>query len=1170
MERTLITFENSITGVVGPNGCGKSNIVDAIRWVLGEMSAKHLRGSSMEDVIFSGSENRAPLSMASVELTFSTEGYQTPPAYAQASEISIGRRLFRTGESEYLINKAPVRLKDITDLFMGTGIGTKAYSVIEQGRIGNIIRAKPEERRFFIEEVAGISKFKSRKEAALRKMEATQQNLLRLTDIITELDRQLKSLERQAKKAEKYRELKTEFEKADLALSSYRFSEWAAQQSELEAGLGKLAEVEVGLKATLQENENQLEIVRHKLLEQETQMNQVQNDLFEITNYVRLAENTLWYKKEERESLKMRLNELDGSMGELEVKKTQTQKYLEDVSGQKLFVDFEEESLKIEVEEEETRVSLFQSTHVLLQKTVEEVREEIFSKESRLSKIESEKSNLLQKKNDLSTRLAREEAELETVAGQLVEIQKVSQETDQALASLKQLKFDLSVKTDELSGELARHRENLKREEAEWNSLKEELTLKRSRLSSLEELGRNFEGYEKGTKAIMLGRERFQPESFFGTVAEFVETEPQYEGAVSAVLGEKLQYVVVKSHAQGLEAVEYLKTASEGRTSFVPMDLRMYGSDAGEIVEQQGVLGPLKNFVHLKNSPGALEEFLFGDVVLVEDLKKALDVWASNGHRKTLVTLGGEVVEPTGVITGGTPANRALALLEKKREMKELSELISKLEVSLAEKDDLRLSMSSRVNALQASLEAVKHSSVEEGIKISNQERDITHFRKEMETLAQKKFNLEKRVSEERKSFDELEPQVISLSSEEVVLKEEVQARRERLNFSKQELDVQQKSFESMGAKVTNLKVQLAQAHERNLSLDREITRLQNELVSMSWELAERFKMREIALFRDVFLEQESNHVKKVLDKKLDKKGAVETSLLALREGYAFHQSQVRQFELGLREARQKYDEVNGQLNQTTLGLSEVRNQLKYVVEQCLERHQRSLADIYKDYLNPELPLEETEVQVADLKEKLSRLGDVNTGALQEFEELKTRFEFLSQQKIDLETSLDVLERIIQKINRTTKEKFQETFELVNANFQQLYTKLFKGGHARLVLTDESNMLETGVDIVAQPPGKKLQSISLLSGGEQALTAISLIFSIFQIKPSPFCLLDEVDAPLDDANVTRYNDIIREMTDKTQFIVITHNKRTMEMADVLYGVTMQEPGVSQLVSVNLN
>ncbi|MBX7148583.1 chromosome segregation protein SMC [bacterium] len=1171
MEKTVVTFEKDITAVVGPNGCGKSNIVDAIRWVMGEQSAKHLRGKNMEDVIFAGSDGHAPQSMAHVELTFSTDGGVTPVEYLGQSEISVCRRLYRSGESEYFLNKVPCRLKDITELFLGTGIGKRAYSVIEQGRVAQVITAKPEERRFYIEEVAGISRFKARKEAALRKMEATQQNILRLTDIITELDRQMKSLDRQAKKAEKYREVKTEFTTWDLKLASYLFKNNQTEQHSLEKVLREADEKENQTRTLILEEENALEELKLIQLEKERAVNRIQNDFFETTNIIRLAENTLLHKRQLTTQITREMDDIKKHVYELSAEMSGMGNGVEQINEQKLLADCDEESLREETEMLQQEVDNLELQMMELTESFEHAKSRSHQIDSRITQINTIEENLKNKREDLLTRMSRQEMELEGLKKNYQGLSHVYRDANESLNNLKQLKLNLTSKTDELALDLHTQKQLLVSKQAELKNLKDDLTLKRSRLKSLEELEKTFEGYQEGPRSVLLKKEEISADGILGTIADGIETDPVYESAVSAVLGEKLQYVVVKSQAQGVSAIDYLQTSGSGRSSFVPIESSSFsGSHIGDYAHQEGVVGPLKQFVNFKNGYDKLGDYLFGDAVVVDTLQRALGLWEGGYQDKTLVTMDGAVVDKSGIITGGTLASTSKALLEKKREIKELLSITEHLSFEVSQNEDTLYSLTQKVETLTSTLEEVKSTSVEEEIKLATQVKDLDHCRKEMEKLSDQQQVLLKQIENEKISVDAIEPELQNLNIERDSLAEEKLGLTDILQNSRGRLEVLKESFDTKNDNLTRLKVELAQAGERNTHLSSEINRLSDEQFRIG---IEKITYEERLSFLDSktkLLASEQAHLDKVLDKKLTKHADLESQLSQEREAFEGIGNKIRDRELFIRERRKEHEEASQQLNEVTLKLADVRNLTKNLVEQCLERHMLSLSEVCDVHYDTELNVEEAKALVAELKDKLARLGEVNTAALEEFEEIKTRFEFLSKQRDDLNTSLEALERVIQKINRTTKDRFFTTFNMVNERFKVLFPKLFRGGRAELLLTDENNILETGVEIVAQPPGKKLQSISLLSGGEKALTSVSLIFSIFQIKPSPFCLLDEVDAPLDEANVHRYNELIRDMTSRTQFVVITHNKNTMQMADTMYGVTMQTPGVSQLVSVEMH
>ncbi|HKX12359.1 MAG TPA: chromosome segregation protein SMC [bacterium] len=1170
-DKTLIDFQQGITSIVGPNGCGKSNIVDAIRWVMGEMSAKHLRGKAMEDVIFAGSQTRPPTNFAEVTMIMGNEDGRAPAAYANYSEIAVTRRLHRSGESEYAINKTPCRLRDIYDVFLGSGVGTKAYSIIEQGKIGQIITSKPEDRRTIIEEAAGISKFKSRKEAALRKIEATKGNLLRLADILAELKRQINSIDRQARKAERYRETETELRDLDLHLSSHDFLHLSAELDQLERGLKALEEGEAGLSAEVAQQETQIETDRLQLVELERQLMSLQEVLYEKNNSLQLHQAGIDYKGREIDSFS-RQNE--AATKDIEVVKGRVSELGQAIAtanesqvGIDLeFAEAQENSQNLEIELQaksvEERDSAFAMDRLSL---------EMMALLQNLSERGSRKEAVQRRKVDLAGRIGKDQAEIDEIDRLIGQQQSKLREIQSQLGEVKQFKLELVQQGDSIASSIVAQREEKAGAESKLQELKDKLALKRSRLHSLEELERNFEGYKDGVRNVMTKRSQLDPgSSIYGTVADIVETDSHYEMAVGAVLGERLQYVVVKSQEAGLEALQYLKTESMGRLSCIPLEVREEGEDAHfPYGEEHGVLGPLQHFVRVKRDYDKVGRYLFGDVVLVQNLNRALDLWNSNGHRKTLVTLDGEVVDPSGIVTGGSREGGAQAILEKKREIKELRHEVGVIEAQVREQISHFERCGARIQMLEQSLEALKRDSHSEELKIVHQEQDLNHLQTELRRLTERRDKLSLEISaamqEESdllREIEELETEILGIETKKI----ENQAKIEETKLRQAELraaldQLRQQNFEQ--------KSRLSLVAEKKGNLEKELQRMVDDRGAAQHQLDERHASISAANQQMAQLRREIEESRELLAKLVVEIQERESKGVTLRDEIQGLKDLIASLEASLRQNRAQAEALRQELHQRVLGLSEGRTKVQLLKQQIFERYHVDLVEKAPEFGERPIEREAQAVKVAELRERLEKIGPVNLGAIEEYEELKQRHEFMDKQYTDLVESLDALQRALNKINRTTKKRFQETFDTVNKLFQEVFPKLFKGGKAELLLTDPENVLESGVEIVAQPPGKKLQSVSLLSGGEKALTAVSLVFAIFIIKPSPFCLLDEVDAPLDDANIDRFNDMVRSLVDRSQFILITHNKRTMEMADTLYGITMEQPGVSKLVSVQL-
>lgn len=1174
-DKTEILFNRNVTGIVGPNGCGKSNIVDAIRWVMGEQSAKHLRGKNMEDVIFAGSKDREPSAMSFVEITFDTQGAQTPVQYANCEEVSVGRRLFRDGTSEYLVNKQPARLKDVIDFFLGTGIGAKAYSIIEQGRVGQIVTAKPEERRRFIEEAAGISKFQIRKQAAQRKMEATHQNLMRLTDIVSEIERQKNSLERQAKKAEKFKVIRDELKDLDLKVSSLDFQKLSTRQKGHLEKLRELDSTQAALEAKIQEKQNQYEEARLTMLEIENTVSDLQQKVYEWDNVFQLTESGLQNRKESWQRLETQYEQELRHLEELEHQIIQLLAHGESAVKKSVDAELDTFALNEEVVSAETTYANLQNSAQELFEELEKAREQKSSSEQRLIEISTQKENAIQRLEEKRESCKDNQKQLEEVTQKSLKLKKLLNVSKEGLAGIKQMKFSLSEKSEKLESDFLQVEEKVKSETAELSQIKEELLQKKSRLQSLEELERNFEGYLEGPRSLLKKKQAGEMDQILGSVADFIETDSEYMGAVSAVLGEKAQTLVVPTQTEGVTCAASLRELNSGRGSFVALQWANLENTVTtrEVVsaESTQVKGFVRDFVRAKSGYENLKSILFHDTLLVETLSDALDVWQK--EKLPVATLGGELISREGILSGGTVEQTSSALLEKKQEIKVLQETVTTLMTQVKEKEELCWDLSRQLKTLKAELDAMKSSCHEEEIKITRQEQDIHHCQQEIESLDEQSRKLSNQVLLLENEISSLEESIKSLEEEKgKQLELNNQASHLLMTTRSREEDLQLE-LQNQQQNLTEQKVMLAEKRKEKTSLDAEVERIYAEHARMR-QLIIRSEERVIHLQKQkIFLEQRVAFFEKNLTRIIEKKKTLEAEYRTQKDVFEKHNQSLQTIERDHSEKQREFSKHKDEANKETLALTELRGHLSRLNEQMMERYQISLSEICEEVIasiTEEFDYSEAVGRAQELREQFAKAGNVNLAAIDELQEIAERYEFLATQKQDLEESLASLERAIDKINQTTKTRFEETFTLVNEKFKQVFPKLFRGGEAHLKLTDPDNILETGVDIIAQPPGKRLQSISLLSGGEKALTAVSMLFSIFLIKPSPFCLLDEVDAPLDDVNVDRYNEIVKDMSQNTQFIVVTHNKRTMQITDALYGVTMEQSGVSQLVSVDLS
>ncbi|PIR16334.1 MAG: chromosome segregation protein SMC [Deltaproteobacteria bacterium CG11_big_fil_rev_8_21_14_0_20_49_13] len=1186
VDRTVITFDAGITSVVGPNGSGKSNVVDSIRWVMGEQSAKHLRGHDMSDVIFNGSEARPATGMASVFLTFDNADGRAPAEYASYSEITIGRRLYRSGESEYYINKVPCRHKDIIEFFLGTGVGTKAYSIVEQGQVERIVSAKPEERRSLLEEAAGISKFKMHRDSALRKIEATKLNLARLADIISELESQKNSLSRQAKKAERYKIFADELKKLELSLASYQYKTWSEELSVLRTKLSSLSEDEASRGASVSNEETSIDSMRLELTETERRLNSLQERIYELQNRMRLNEAEVKFKTESLSQLRTRCEDDSQEITELKGKLETFTSELSGVNGSKVNADIKLASFEETVASIQERAAALTSEVDATNSSIESFRQEVVLSIRAISESKARLEQIDKQDADIAGAIARNQTEIDTIDKKVSELEGGMVLAEGALTDMKGTKEGISQEMSALENNNQKIKNEVLHNEASLNDIKQMFSSKSSRLVSLEELSKNFEGYEDGVRAVLKRKNEAVEGEFsgvFGTISEVIETEPAYEAAVSAALGGKLQYVVVKSYQEGVAAIDYLKTASAGRSTFVPLEVRE-SVDASPMPTGEGVMGPLLDHVKFTDDYQKIGKYLFNDIVLVSDLDKALGVWQGNGHSKTLVTLDGEMVDPYGVVSGGSGSDSSRQFLAQKREIGELKGETARLGEEIDSKNELVSDLRRQVQVNEARLSQLKSAIHQYDVDFVHKERDvqgimqqISNWRKDRDRLTvetaalaeKKELAAHERTTLTSKVAEAEEKQRI-LESDITRLTAEVEEKRNSLGLVSDEL--------------TAKKVQLAASQEQSLSLERETKRLSESIHDVNNSIAS--KKADI-VEANIEIEQNTETLEAakeeigILVKDIEVSGKEQTEL---KLAYDRSLEDLRNKEVGLRELRKTFEETKNSIYELKLQETKSTERVFYLEREMQEKYHTDLATKFcgydiescreffgKEEISTVSELsEKISVRATELKDKIEKIGAVNTDAIGEYEGIAQRYEFLTKQSEDLNSSIESLQKAIIRINRTSKERFVETFNAVNERFKALFPRLFHGGgRAELILIDNENVLESGIDIIAQPPGKKLQNVSLLSGGEKALVATTFIFSIFLIKPSPFCLLDEVDAPLDDANIDRFNQLVREMSRLSQFIMITHNRRSMELADTLYGVTMEEPGISKIVSVKL-
>jgi chromosome segregation protein len=1175
-DRTVIQFDAGITGIVGPNGCGKSNIVDALVWVMGEMSAKHLRGSSMEDVIFAGAENYAPMGMSEVSLTLENDGGPFPVKYAQFSELMVTRRLHRNGESEYLINKEAARLKDVHEIFMDTGAGSKGFSIIEQGAIGKIITAKPEDRRVLIEEAAGITKFKVRKKESQRKLQATDQNLVRLQDITGELKRQIDSLQRQAQRAERYRNIKKQIEDLDLWISSVQYKDLAAHAAQAEETFQEAESHDISGGVDFQKWQAELQERRLQLLEQEKEIQQNEEIFHELQVQVRKREMESQELRFEIEQAR-RNEQMTGTL--LQEQKAREELLLRDHKeylSQKEKLGSEVTSLKSEYEEKN---SVFEEINGRLTEVDDELtqqRREMFAVGQSLSAVEAKISSMIQQIEEIEGRKEHQESVLQELREKQIEFEErkveVSAEYEAEKIKVEEvLAEEKSLKERKVE---ALNSQNEKYKEVE--TFKDSLNEVTSRLYGLESLQGNFEGFEEGVKSVMLWQKTKSEQmhadgsvsTSFYPVSELVEVPSEYEIAMEAVLGSKLQTLVSENKAHAMEALTHLKDKKAGRSSFLSQDILTPSSGSSAAPQGEGVKALLQNVIQCRDGFKPSIEKLLGDVVVVESIQDALRL-RPEFPGWSYVSVDGDVLSQDGVLTGGSAESADSGVLKRRREIKELSQKKDEWAGKLALAQAALKKIEQEVQSLTTNLEKTQKLRQEQEIKVAGLKKDFERAQTEINNAQYAVERQDREVQKIIQQYEMLESKKAELyetAADSRIKKAELE---ESIQTLDDELNHQKLGYEGLQNDVLELKVKLASRSQELEGYTKQLNMVERSLGDLQAQLS---RMSEESNKNTNFLS--SNQFKYEEDKlSLDRlivtveEGKLKIS--ELRNAYEIANSEARELEDKVMDWQRKKNNLQMKMNESKLQLEQARLKEQYLIDQVRERYMLELPDVIARFEGREGDLKDAEIELKDLREKISKIGEVNLSAIEEYEECSKRYEFLSQQQHDLNEAKDQLRKVIDKINKICSKRFKETFELVNERFVKVFPVLFGGGEARLELHEDPESQEMGIEIIAKPPGKKMQSVTLMSGGEKALTAVALIFAIFLVKPSPYCLLDEVDAPLDDANVYRFNDLVREMAKRSQIIVVTHNKHTMEVVGKLYGVTMQEKGVSTMVSVSV-
>ncbi|MFH1776201.1 MAG: chromosome segregation protein SMC [Candidatus Omnitrophota bacterium] len=1165
-KKITLDFEPGVTAVVGPNGCGKSNISDAMRWVLGEQSAKSMRGAKMEDVIFNGTDKEPALNLAEVSLTLSNEEKILPIDY---DEVTITRRLYRSGESEYLINNNLVRLKDVSELLMGTGMGTESYSMFEQGKMDLIISSKPEDRRFLFEEASGITRYKSKKREALRKLEQTEANLLRVNDIITEVTRQLNAIQRQVNKARRYKDEFERLKALEIRFAAGELRNFHKEQDDLLTRIKEYRIRESDIEENLRQLSGQLEELRRETSNVEIAYSRLQKEYLDLASAIDKNVHKITLNKERVEEYQARGSELTKNI-------ENTTKKIEAISRE--LTEYQNTLSEQNLQEEKQRQTLLDKENSLQEINCKIKKAHDNIEQGKLCLIEIA-ARQAKTKNDLT----KSSADLANICARIrrlgVEKEKVNDTNREIETKFSKVKEELevirgyvtSLRNEEISLSI-----NIQEEEEYLNSittvlleLNHRFNAIKTRLDFLEDMNRRYEGFASGTKALLQGKDSSLEifKGIIGPLANMFEVDSGYEQAVEVALGDMSGSIVVENRVDAVSAVRYLKEKQLGNALIisladVPVNEHLHTE------EDLSALKRLGDLVRVRSEYQPLVEYLLKDTFIVSDFDQALSLNEKYSEKKfRFVTPKGEMVQESFFFVGVKVLDEEHSVITRLSKIRQLKEEFQKLNIEILEREELKNKRIEALNGLKTEIDTKRTTLHEKELVLTNKEAEFTNIEEQRRKLNEEfsLINLEADEANEREQ--ELENKQGSLRQELEVIEEKQKTWENSIQESDLFAGEAVKSREDLLVQIAQLKTELLNISQTRQTTEKTFKMLElsgNELTiqlsSQKNEVAE-LERKHWQLNSEITeLERENTTFGEKKEKMGNELTTSENRRNEIREKADATQKTVHSLS-------QQQDGIKNELRDLEIKKNEFNYKVQALLTRMLEAYKVVEEQICQEELAGEWDAAGLRQEIDSLKIKLEKLGTVNLVAIEEEQDLTERLNFLNSQRHDLLTAQETLHKAILKINRTTKTMFMETFEKTRATFREFFRMLFDGGDGQLILLDESDVLESGIEIAVRPPGKKLQSITLLSGGEKALTAIALLFAVFKVNPSPFCVLDEIDAPLDEANILRFTKVLQEFLKLSQFIIITHNKKTIGMADVMYGVTMQEFGISTIVSV---
>jgi chromosome segregation protein len=1170
-ERVHIEFDKGITAVVGPNGSGKSNIADAIRWVLGEQSAKSLRGSKMEDIIFSGTQVRKPLGFAEVSLTMDNSSGSLPIDF---SEVTITRRIFRSGDSEYYINKSACRLKDILELFMDTGVGKEGYSIIGQGRIDEILANNSEDRRFIFEEAAGIVKYKTRKEEAERKLAKTHDNLIRVQDILYELEQQIEPLKEQSDKAKKYLDLKERLKVMEINQFIRKYDRYSQKIEDIKKEIAILDD-----NITMYQKDAKEQQVRKENLDM--QLSQVIQDMDEM--------------RDERHMLVEQIEKLNGEIGILNEKMAHLFR-----DNERLDREFDNVKSEIEtriLRRKELTSELANKTDELvkledvsnkLKNRIDELDIQIKEYESRIHGTQIDITDIFDKLAKAKNDLTRYAAEKKGLKEHIQKIQPSLKEKEQLFSKLEYEQNDMKKNITDIEEELklvtskiytlgqtmSQTKVRLDDLDKTIHNIERSVQTNVSKLNLLKDMEKDYEGFNRSVKRILesCDKDKLLMDKVCGVVAQLIHVPKEYELAIEVALGGSMQNVVTKTEEDAKYIIDFLRKNKYGRATFLPISSirpRGLSNEEKNVLKMDGCIGIASELIDYNRKYSNIFSYLLGRVVVVKNMDQGISIAKRFRYSFRIVTIEGDTLNPGGSMTGGSTGNRTTGILGRQREIEELEKIVlqerSQLGKYVNNKKETLVLYNDCVMQLdelrgrERNLEISKTSATEKYVAISNQllvlEKEINVQKLELKNTINILQDKQLTIMLEQEKIEELESQNSNINNTIEHDKKII----EGIYDERKSIDA---CFTDTKIKWTKLKEEINAVKQNIKYIDKEVASYRESLLDKEKQKAENKKL---SYKHGIEIDKNQEGIKSIQERI----SILDKAVQDYRQKRQTMQDKIKSLEKKLMDTFHITEQLVNKKHGFEVQMSKMEAEIQNLQNNVWEAYEISYASALP-FMDESLSMAQINEKIQSFKENIADLGIVNVNAIEDYKAIKERCDFLSTQKQDLVLAKEDLNKVIDEITHTMEQKFRQEFAIINEYFNEVFISLFGGGQAQLLLDDKNNVLGCGIDIIAQPPGKKLQNISLLSGGEKALTAIAILFAILKHKPTPFCVLDEIDAALDESNIYNFGNFLKQFSENTQFVIITHRRGTMEFCDVMYGIAMEEKGISKMVSVKLN